>query len=235
MWHLALLPFFLSLALYALIIGFGWHWVHGLLSSYFLNEGRGWQILGWILGGVFWILTLVVSAFAFVPIATLVANPFNDLLSEKTERLYKGIDDNQPFSSQRLLRALWIGITGEIMRTLTLALLLVFAFSLGFVPFVGPPISAALSTFFTIRYLSLEYTSFSMDRRLYLWKEKKDFLRWHRARSLGFGAMAFLILTIPVVNAFFIPVSAVAGTLLFCDTELAERFQKPNSADSRNP
>lgn len=34
--------------------------------------------------------------------------------------------------------------------------------------------------------------------------------------------MAFAIMTVPVVNALFIPVSAIAGTLLFCDTEMGD-------------
>lgn len=33
--------------------------------------------------------------------------------------------------------------------------------------------------------------------------------------------MSFAIMMAPLLNALFIPVSAVAGTLLFCDTELA--------------
>ena len=56
-----------------------------------------------------------------------------------------------------------------------------------------------------------------MDRRLYSYAQRGEFQRRNRARTLGLGSMAFLIMLVPVLNALFIPVSAVAGTLLFCD------------------
>lgn len=223
LWPLAAMPFILCLALYALVIGLGWHWIGGWIEGALIErEGWWWDALGRVLQVFFWIVALVLSVLVYVPLAAIVAGPFNDLLSEKTERLYRGVGVDQPFSLAALWRSLRVGLIGEIQRSLTLGVLLLLALSLNLIPGIGQVAATVASTALTIRYLSLEFTSFSMDRRVYSWPAKRAFLRRFRARSMGFGAAAFLILMVPLVNAFFIPVSAIAGTLLFCDTELED-------------
>jgi CysZ protein len=217
------MPFVLCLLLYSLLIALGWHWIGGWIEGALVDREGLWRWLGYLLWALFWIAALIVSVIAFVPVAAILASPFNDLLSERTERLYRGIEFNEPFSIRLLIRSLRIGIGGEIRRALTLGLLLLFALSLNLIPLVGQIAAATASTVFTVYYLSLEFTSFSMDRRHYDWPAKRGFLRRFRARSIGFGAAAFLIMMIPIVNALFIPVSAIAGTMLFCDTDLADR------------
>jgi len=220
LWAWAAFPFVLSLVFYALVLYFGWSWVGEWIDSTFADREGMWRGVEYLLIGVFWILALVLVAFAFVPFAALISSPFNDLLSEKVEKLYLGASVDEPFTLKNLIRALVVGLRGEILRFATLSGLLIFAFCFNFIPVFGQMIAGGLSTFFTIRYLSLEFTSFSMDRRYYDWRGKQDYLRRFRARSMGFGTMAFLVMLVPLVNALFIPVSAVAGTLLFCDTEL---------------
>lgn len=223
LWMLAALPFVLCLALYALIIGLGWNWIGGWIEGGLIDrEGWWWRWLGYVLVVLFWLIALGISVLAFAPLAAILASPFNDLLSEKTEKLYRGVELDEPFSIRALMRSLRIGLIGELKRSATLAVLLLFAFSLNLIPGFGQVAASVASTAFTIYYLSLEFTSFSMDRRLYTWSRKRDFLRRFRARSVGFGTTAFLTMMIPLVNAAFIPVSAIAGTLLFCDTELHE-------------
>lgn len=221
LWPLAALPFILCVALYVLVIWLGWSWIGGWIEGALVErEGWWWRWLGYLLYVVFWIVALGLSVLAYVPLAAIIASPFNDLLSEKTEKLYQGIELDEPFSVKLLVRSLRVGLVGEVKRSLTLAVLLLFALSLNLIPGVGQVAAMVASTGFTIYYLSLEFTSFSMDRRLYTWDRKRAFLKRFRARSVGFGAAMFLILMVPLVNAFFIPISAVAGTLLFCDTEL---------------
>lgn len=220
LWPYVVLPFLICLLFYAGAIWLGWYFMDRWLEGAFTSEAVGWRIVEYILIGLYWILVLVVSAIAFVPLAALVASPFNDLLSEKTEKIYLNVSVDEPFSIRNLIRAIKVGIKGEIARTIKVAVLLLLAFSLNIIPVIGSVASTILSTAITIRFLSLEFTSFSMDRRLFTWPQKQDYLRRYRAATIGFGAMAFVIMLVPVVNAFFIPVSAIAGTLLFCDTEL---------------
>lgn len=237
LWPLAVLPFIIGIVIYAGSIWAGWHLMSAWLTEAFFDENTAWKAVGYLLAILFWILILLAAALLFIPISSLIANPFNDLLSEKTERIYRGVEVNAPFTLASLLRSLRTGLSGEIRRFITVSLMLVGALALNLIPVIGQILYTAASSLITINFLSLEYTSFSMDRRLYQWDQKKQFLRDHRARAWGFGAMGMLILMVPVINAFFIPVSAVAGTLLFCDTELEEAATTappPISKTSRN-
>ncbi len=217
LWPLAAAPFLISFILYVGGIYLAWSWAYGWLEATLLDRAWGWRVLAYVLAIVLWGLMLIVAAVTFIPVATLVANPFNDLLSEKTERLYRGLAVDEPFSLRALFRALRVGLVGEMARALTTLALLTLALSLNLIPVAGQILSAAASAWIAIAFLSLEFTSFSMDRRLYTWGEKRAFLRRYRAATLGFGAMSFLIMIVPGVNALFIPVLAVAGTMLFCD------------------
>lgn len=219
LWPAAALPFFLCLALYIGAMAAGWHYLDAWLTETFAPRAGAWRALEWIIKLLYWVASLFLSAVAFVPVASLIANPFNDWLSERTERIYLDLKDDTPFSFAHFIRCLRTGLAGEIMRAATVAVLLIAAFTLNIIPGVGQLLASAASAFITIRYVSIEYTSFSMDRRAWTWSRKREFMRRNRARTMGFGSVAFLILMTPLLNAAFIPVSAVAGTLLFCDAE----------------
>jgi CysZ protein len=161
------------------------------------------------------------AVFCFVPVAGLVAAPFNDVLSDKVERLYAGGGVDEPFSLRYFGKTMWVSIKGSLWLALMTYGLMALALPLYLLP---PPFGAMLGSgaqaYIAICYLALQFTAYSMDRRLYSNRERARFRREHRSRTMGLGAMSFLIMTAPVINALFIPVSAVAGTLLFCDAEL---------------
>jgi CysZ protein len=191
------------------------NWLHDQIFS----SGGFWlTMLGWLLGVLFWALLALAVVFCFVPMATFIATPFNDILSEKVERLYTG-SSVDAFSARGFVRALAIGLHSSLRIMLLTFGLLACAMLLNLIPGIGPALAAAASAAITIRFLALQFTAYSMDRRLFTYAQRREFLRRNRARTIGLGSMAFLVMLVPVLNALFIPVSAVAGTLLFCDTQ----------------
>ena len=193
-------------------------WIVALFMGLVALVGRGRGMRS--LTGTLFSLVVI---FAFVPVAVLIAQPFNDILSEKVERLYSGQPVDDAFSLRRFIRSLAIGFGSSLRLTVLTLLLLGCALTLNLIPVIGQVLATAASLAITIRFLSLEFTSYSMDRRDYTYAQRRAFLRSNRARTVGMGAMAACLMVIPIVNALFIPVSAVGGTLLFCDTELAGR------------
>jgi len=221
LWLLSAIPFVLNVCLFVLLYWLGWHFLGGWLGECFpSDEGIWWRIISWLISALYWIVAFLVIIFAFVPLASLLAEPFNDLLSEKVERLYTGQGVDEPFSVRSLIRGLTVGLGSTVRLTALTLLLLALAMTLHVVPVFGSLLATAAAMAITIRFLSLQYTSYSMDRRAYSFARRREFLRRNRARTIGMGAMAAVLMVIPIVNALFIPVSAVAGTLLFCDAEL---------------
>lgn len=218
LWIWAAIPFVLNVLIFAALIIFGWSWAHDLLSEHLFNrEALWWAALGWLAGIVFWLVSALMIWVCFVPLATLVASPFNDLLSEFTERIYRGSMIDEAFSFKALMRGLRVGLSTSLRLAFKTMFLLLCILPLHLIPVVGNILATALSIFVSVRYLALEFTSYSMDRRYWEYEQRQAFLKLNRPRTMGLGAMACFLMAVPVLNAMFIPVSAVAGTLLFCD------------------
>lgn len=224
LWVSALIPFTLNILLLGGLAWLGWHLAAPWIEQWFFADHGFWMnLLGWLVDILLWVAIALVVTFTFVPLASLIAAPFNDFLSEKVEILYHGRTVDESFSVRALVRGIAVSLRNCFKLTLLTLLMLGFALTLHLIPGIGSLLFALVSTAITIRFIVLEYTSYSMDRRYYTFERQRAFLRCHRARTVGLGAMAFVMVMIPVVNALFIPVSAVAGTLLFCDTELRSR------------
>ena len=56
--------------------------------------------LGWLLGVILWLALFGLVLFSFVPMATLIASPFNDILSEKVERIFTAISEDRPYRAR---------------------------------------------------------------------------------------------------------------------------------------
>jgi CysZ protein len=220
LWPWAILPFILNILLFILIWGTGYIFIEDWMRDRFYGQESGWlsQTFYWLLVLIFWFMVLLSFLFLFVPLATIVASPFNDMLSEGVEKILMGGRVEDAFSVRNLLRSTTIGMVTSIRLALETWLILLCILPLHFIPMIGSILATGLSTFIVVRYLSLEFTSYSMDRRFWKYERRQSWLRNNRSRSLGLATMSFTLMSIPLVNALFIPISAIAGTLLFHDT-----------------
>ncbi|MCE5230081.1 EI24 domain-containing protein [bacterium] len=228
LWIWILIPFVLNAALFGLIAWGAWYFAWDRIS-HMIGSGFWWDMLGWIISVAIWIMLAIFVIFLFVPIGALIALPFNDILSEKVEIILTGSTVDESISIRSLARSIAVGTKTGLRLTLVTLSLLIPVLLLNFIPVIGNALSVGLSAAITIRFLALEFTSYSMDRRYYDYRRREEFMRRNRARAVGLGAMAWVLMLIPVVNALFIPVSAVAGTILFCETELAPGGAKSTS------
>lgn len=219
LWIWALMPFVINAAVLIAMWLLANHWLWGVIKSHVVvGEGWWWAALGWLLHGLAAVVMLIVGVVLFIPVATIIAGPFNDILSEKVERHYAGLEQ-EPMDWRATLRSTWIGLVSTVRLSLLTLGLIALTIPLHWVVGIGSLLAALASAAITIRFIALEYTSYCMDRRSYDYRRRQDFLRRNRARTIGLGLAAFAIMLIPFVNVLFISVSAVAGTILFVDTE----------------
>src|SRR5688572_6878393 len=195
LWVWAIIPFFLNVLVFALLAWGVSHYAGGWVEGKFLsNQGFWMSAAGWAIQVIIWIAVGLLIIFCFVPLATLIAAPFNDILSEKVEKIYRGVVVHERFSWNVMTRSVLSGLNTSLRLSLKTIFWLALAMLLNFVPLFGPALATAVSAFITIRFLSLQFTSYSMDRRFYSWPQRRAFLRRHRARTIGLGSMAFLIM-----------------------------------------
>jgi CysZ protein len=163
------------------------------------------------------VLLSVVFFFVFTRVASTLASPFNDLLSQKTEEIVRGTFHDTPFSLVQLVKDSARSI-GHSLKVLGIYLvLLVAALLLLLIPVVGAPLSTVAGALISSYMFAYEYLGYPMDRRRFIWKEKRAFLRSRLRSVIGFGLGNVVLASIPLLNLLFIPAAVVGGTLLFLD------------------
>ena len=179
------------------------------------------RLLGWLPGWLSWIewllwplfaaLILIAVYYTFTVVANLIAAPFNSLLAERIEQKLHGL----PVPEFRGYRALagTIGKTAlsELKKVFYMLKWLIPLLVISVIPgvnFIAPFAWAAYGAWM----LSLQYTDYAMgNHELYI-KQELSLLRKNRAHALGFGGALTVMMMIPVLNFFVMPVGVAGGT-----------------------
>mgnify|MGYP000862437367 CR=1 FL=1 len=160
---------------------------------------------------VFTIVFFVVGAFT---VPNLVLAPVQDPLADATE-VALGDFTPEPFSLGPALRSTWESVKHTLLRLFFMLLGLVVLFPLHFVPVAGSVLWLVLSSIWSMWWLATENLSNAMSRHLISFGQVVRALRKRPALAMGFGATLHVILWVPILNCFLMPVATVAGTMLY--------------------
>ncbi|WP_224366915.1 EI24 domain-containing protein [Hyalangium versicolor] len=189
-----------------------WHYTPGLVGSFFARP-EAWygQALWYLVLTLTFVVLLVVGANVVPP---LLLAPLQDPISEATEELCGGAP-SPPFSLGAFFRGLVTGIAHTLARLLFLLLGLAVLLPLHLIPGLGSILWTVLGSLWSMIWMAGEHLAAPMTRHLYPFAEVRRMLRERSALCLGFGAGVYLLLWVPVLNTFFLPVAIIAGTLLY--------------------
>jgi len=172
----------------------------------------------WLLTGL-WYLTyaVVLAASGFLAyvssmvVGGVLASPFNDVLSEKTERILLGEHyqkfDEEPFiqglirsaGSSAVTAALYIACMGPLLL-------------LNIIPGIGSIAYTIIGSTVGGYFLALEYSDTFLARHRYKLGDMMRLVYKERRFSVGFGIGTSLTLAIPLVNFLCIPLAVIGGT-----------------------
>jgi CysZ protein len=167
-------------------------------------------------------LRTVLGAAVFLGLFLLGANvlpltlaaPLMDPLSIQTERAV-GVAVPDGGGWQRTLREISRSLTNGLLRLAVLGLGEALLLLLLLVPVAGGPLWTALSWAWAALWLAAAYLDVPMARYLYTLDHEIAVLKQRFWLCLGFGAAIALMLWVPLLNCFFVPVAVVGSTLLF--------------------
>lgn len=212
------IPFFINLLVFTVTVYFGFDLFQGMLEAYAPGTEVWYGILLYYLAWtVALLLTTVVVFFSFTVIGNLIASPFNELLSEQTEVLISGEQDEESFSLRRFWKESRYAIVVELKKMTVFVICMVLLFSLNFIPVIGPLAYAVLAPAFTLFFLAVEYMAFVLMRKQLSFTEQRRYIFKHPILMLGYACGVFCMLAIPFVQFFCIPLAVVGATLLWCD------------------
>jgi uncharacterized protein involved in cysteine biosynthesis len=228
LWLLAAVPIALSLAAFSTAIGLvvgNATLLHEFAAGWLpVLEAGAWytwlwvgpsQALLWVVG---WLMFLGIAAGCLVlayVLASLLAAPFHDALSARVEEIQTGaVRDDSGTGIAAILLGAGRSLLEELRRLFFFAMVVGPLVVLGVVVpgaqlLTGPAIVA-----FTILFLPLDYTSYTLDRRLLTFAEKRRWVFERIPTMVGFGGGAFLTCLVPGLNFVAMPLLVVSGTLL---------------------
>lgn len=196
------------------LVAVGWGaWSEGQRgAAALIGADSGWQHAASIgLGIVFFIMLFGVGALT---VPNLLLAPLQDPLSEATE-VRCGDFTAPPFSMGATVRGIVESLQHTLLRLFFMALGLLVLFPLNLIPGAGSVLWLVLSSVWSMFWIAAEHLSNPMARHFRPFKQVIRALRARLWLSLGFGASLYVLLWVPVLNFFLMPVAVVAGTLLF--------------------
>lgn len=218
LWPFVVIPALINMALFAVAAGLviayagdvlGWLWprplVEGVLDGLVLVLWYGASL-------VFGVVGLAASYLLVVLVGGIVASPFNDILSERTERLLTGTP--VPETGETWWGGILKSIGSSAFITALYLLLLAGVLLLNLIPAVGSIVATVSGACLGAFFLSLEYSDNTFERYGFTLGQKIRTLRTHLSLSLGVGLGASFFLWIPLLNFLCIPIAVVCGTAL---------------------
>lgn len=223
------IPFFINTAVFAGAVWAGLHFFNTTVVHY-IPQGDAWYwvLLTYLLWLVAVLLTLVLVFFGFSAVGNLIASPFNDLLSERTEALLTGQSLAEPFSLRRFLHDAWRTLVEESKKIIVFLAGMGVFLLLNLIPVLGTFLYAALSVLWTLTFLAVEYTGFLASRKRMGFAAQRRYLFERKLLMLGFGSGLLCLLAVPFLQFLCIPLGVVAATRLWCEDP--PRIEEPGTS-----
>ena len=237
------LPMALSFVLIVGLFAVATVWVqNGLaMALEWLPDALGW--LAQALLPLVYVLGVVVAAWLFGLLAVLAASPFLGALSARAEqeafgnvpdgdtgiaaalesgsflgapsaRAEQGAFGNAPDGDTGIAVALANTLRREARKIAYYLPRLLGLFLLGFVP-VANLVAPLLWFLFGAWMLAVQFVDYAAENRSLEFAETLALLRANRAAALGFGALATLLLAVPLAALLVIPAAACGGAVLW--------------------
>jgi len=176
-----------------------------------------WAVLSWFVWLVAALLTAVLVFFSFTVVGNLLASPFNDLLSERTEETLTGRSGDLPFSLRQFASDILRTIFMEAKKMSLFVLVMLLILPLNLLPGFGTALYTLLAVSLTLFFLCFEYLSFVMLRKQQFFSAQKRYIFARKFLMLGFACGVMALLAIPFMQLLCIPLAVIGATRLWCE------------------
>ncbi|EQC44425.1 etoposide-induced protein 2.4 [Bacteriovorax sp. BSW11_IV] len=178
-----------------------YNWCLGFITPYFEDI----KLVAGILKFFFGILFFFIAGWTFFLVVSLVASPFNDLISSRVEYQVAEIKPaDEPFSFGKVFGV----IKNEIKKILFIFLVTIIGLILGL---FFPPISFLVSAIL----MAVTFLDYSWSRHNFTVAQCIDDLKSSFVTYLISGIIFMFAISIPVLNVFFLPIGVIHFTTLF--------------------
>ncbi len=216
--------------------------------SVYLLVGHAGQLVDWLwekpvgsgpLGElllVLWYFVYVLALFVAIVLSYvvvlvaggIVASPFNDVLSEHTERILRGVEQLAD-ADESVVAALLRSVVSSAFIGLLYLVIMIPILLLNLIPGAGNAVSTVLSTCVSAYFVGLEYTDPTLERHRVPVRDKLRLIWQNLPLAGSFGLGTSLLLWVPLMNFVCMPIAVVGGTALGLVLEDAASSQTASS------
>jgi CysZ protein len=215
----------INLIIYGSIFILSYIWLFGSIGIWLGTDEAGttfWlEILHVLLLILGFLLVLIVCYFLFTIFGGIITAPFNENISQIVE---EGVTGTIAAADPGFWKDAVLSIKSEIQKLAFYFSILFLIFLLNILPVVGNILSLILGTVFSFYFNALDFLDYPMQRKLMKFKNKLKVTQNGGMISYGFGAMAFLMMFLPIVNVFMKPILVVAGTRLYWEKNIYSSY-----------
>jgi len=212
------IPFVINLVAFCIVVYLGLGLFDKIITHYLPQEVTWfWSLLGFFLWGLAVVLTAILVFFSFAVVGNLIASPFNDILSERTEEILTGQSDEEPFKLKVFLHDARRTFIDEVKKILIFVLGMALLLPLNLIPVLGSLLYPVLSFLLTTFFLAVEYTGYIFSRKRLTYQDQRRFIFSHPALFFGFGTGLFCVLAIPFFQFLCIPLGVVGAMQLYAE------------------
>lgn len=215
LWGYVIVPILVNIAgaalLYFGLFAAAWQ----SLDRFLTLEGMLGTALLWLARALVGLTLALGIGFLLVRFGVVLGAPWYSQLSEELEALFVGETHiKRPFSLPAAAYDIWRALLFE-GKKLALALAIWLpSLLLLLVPGIGPLLQMAANLALGATIACLDFFDGPLERRRWRFRARLNLIRRMLPGSLGFGLLAFALVSIPLVNLLAIPLCVTAGNLL---------------------
>ena len=177
--------------------------------------------LGFIASVLRWLVAASIAVagfFWFSAFAMLISGPFNEFVSEVVENKISGVASENKVGIVKTLLEILRGVGHAVRRFLVYVPTVAIAVAVGFlIPVVGPIAGLLLGGFFAARAAAWDAFDAVLARKGASYEAKSLYLKDLSMRRMGIGAGTVLLMAVPFVNFFAMPIAVAAATQVYVE------------------
>jgi len=212
-----IIPFLLNLLVFALLISYSYQQFGDLLSWLIPSEDSWLNWLRWILIPIFFTVVAVIMFFLFTIVANILSAPFAAPLASAVELYLTGNKDDSAFIWRNFVASIIPSILSELQKMLYYIVIILPFIILFVIAFFIPLLNIIASIawlLITAWILSVQYADYAFDNHNIAFSDLRQRLGKRRFLAFGFGGSTMLMMSIPVLNFFLIPVAIAGATAM---------------------
>lgn len=210
---LMLIPVIMGILLYVFLGSFFYESAMELGNQYveeYLGNGTKGSIAYYAMATVLTVLLFFIVNWTFVLVVSILASPFNDILSERIEKLHNGQELVNIGSSLSSRFGRLPAILFNELKKITFIISLVFlSLLLSIIPLLSP-----ITIILSILLLCIEFVDYSWSRHQMSFSDCLKDLKGNLFGYLFGGGLFFAMVSIPFIN-LFVPSMATSFFTVF--------------------